>query len=159
MKFFKGRFTHSRLLSPPVLIVYIAALSLVAIPIFLVESEAEFTSSSEAVITVRAQEWIVSSASSSEPRYKSVEVSWTKLPEYSTYTLQTSPQPDFSTFTTTEITGVNQVFNNLNPVTTYYFRVRPVDSPTGAWFNTSITTSAWRVLRSEERRVGKECPV
>lgn len=145
MKFLKGRFAQFKPLSPLV-VGSIAVLSLAATPFLLKESEAEFTSSGTATITVKAQEWIVSSATSTEPKYRSVEVSWTKLPEYSTYTLQTSVHPDFSTFTTVEVTGVTQVVNNLDPATTYHFRVRPVDGPTGAWFNTSVTTSAWRVL-------------
>lgn len=154
MKSLKRRFTSFKLLNP-VVIGSIAALSLVAIPIFLTESEAEFTSSSEAVITVRAQEWIVSSASSSEPRYKSAEVSWTKLPEYSTYTVQTSSDPNFSTFSTVDVTQLSHVVNNLQPSTTYYFRVRPVGSPTGAWFTTSFTTSAWRVLAFGNNEAGQ----
>lgn len=107
------------------------------------------TSSASATITASAQTWIVPSVAITPSDYRTANVTWPKLPQYSNYSLQWATNSSFTNVASATVSGNSHTINNLNGSTTYYFRVQAVDGPSGWWSPVkTMKTTAVTMLKS-----------
>lgn len=111
---------------------------------FYIESTAAaLRDSGAATVTSKADIWVVPAASSSASDFQSASVNWTKAGSFTSYTFQYSKSSTFTSATTRTVNGLTTTVSGLTSNTTYYFRVRPVDSPSGTWETVSVFIPSW----------------
>lgn len=105
---------------------------------FLESSDAAFTSTGNAKVTVAAEQWIIQSLKTSAFFATNVTVNWDKVGSYDNYLVQWSTSTNFANPSSSTATGTSFEVTNLNEETTYYFRIRAVGAPNdNAWSATS----------------------
>lgn len=105
---------------------------------FLESSEASFTSSANAKVTVSAEEWVIKSLKTSAFFASNITVNWDKVGSYDNYFVQWSTSANFANPSSSTVTGTSFEATNLNEETTYYFRIRAVGAPNdNGWSTTS----------------------
>lgn len=107
------------------------------------------TSSSTANVRVAAENWIVPSVNTVASDYRTVNVTWPKLANYSNYKLEWANNSSFTNASTATVSGTSYTVNNLTALTNYYFRVQPVGGPVASWSPlANIKTSEVTILKS-----------
>lgn len=105
---------------------------------FVESSDAAFTNSSTAKVTVSSEQWIISSLKTSAFFATNVTVNWNKVSSYDTYLVQWSTSTNFVNPSSSTVNGTSFEVTNLNEETTYYFRIRAVGAPNdNGWSATS----------------------
>lgn len=92
---------------------------------------AGLTSNATNMVSVKAAKWTTPTVAIQG--YNSASVSWDAVPGYTDYTLQYSKTPDFASPISINISAnwspMSTLINRLTNATTYYWRVKPTNSP------------------------------
>jgi hypothetical protein len=106
------------------------------------QTQAAFTSNVVTKISVSAHEWIIDSLAVSTDSL-SASLTWSSVYNYVNYEVQYSITENFESIETSTVNGLSITISGLSENTKYYFRARPVGSPTGTWSTVvSSTTSS-----------------
>lgn len=100
-------------------------------------TEAAFTDSSSASVSVKAAQWVVPTVTTSG--YNTTTVTWQAIPGYTNYTVQRSKTPEFDLPITETVSGTSYTTKILTEASTYYWRVKPT---------TNDANIAWSLLTS-----------
>lgn len=97
------------------------------------DTSSGLTNSSTTSVKVASQTWIVPSVTVTPSDYRTAAVSWSKLPDYSSYTLQWATNSSFTNAASVTVSGTSYTLNNLTGLTSYYLRVQAVGAPETWW--------------------------